>query len=172
MNRNNKNGSNDARHPSDDEVIDEGSIFEKVMPDGIRRGLDSLLRDGPLKNIVGDFKWPKEIITHVMSQVDETKHAALGVISREMRLFLERTNLADEMAKLLTQISFEVKTQVRFVPSDKAIKRDKQKASRLSETPSQRRSKTPSRPVEDSEEYQPEETSSIPPKESNVKIKD
>lgn len=96
----------------------ESSIFEKVMPEGLKRGL---------KQFMGDFKLPKEIVSHLMAQIDETKHAALGVVSREVRLFLEHTNLSEELAKLLTQISFEVSTQVRFVPSDKAIKRKKKR---------------------------------------------
>ena len=103
---------------------EEGSIFERVVPEGIKRGFENLVRDGRLKHMLGDLKLHKEIVAHIMSQVDETKQATLGVISREVRLFLERTNLSDELAKLLTQISFEVKTQVRFVPSDKALKKE------------------------------------------------
>lgn len=111
-----------SQSPHDGDSREEGSFFER-MPDGIKRGIESLLREGRIKHILGDLKLPKEIVAHLMSQIDETKHAALGVISREVRLFLERTNLSDELAKLLTQISFEVKTQVRFVPSDNALKR-------------------------------------------------
>ena len=103
---------------------DEGSIFERVVPDGIKRGFENLVRDGRLKHMLGDLKLPKEIVTHIMSQIDETKQATLGVISKEVRLFLERTNLSEELAKLLTQVSFEVKTQVRFVPSDNALKKE------------------------------------------------
>ena len=73
-----------------------------------------------LKALMGDLKLPKEIANHILSQIDETKHAALAVIARETRLFLEKTNLSDELAKLLTQVSFEIKTEVRFVPNDKA----------------------------------------------------
>ncbi len=49
----------------------------------------------------------------------------MKVVAKEVRTFLENTSLADEMAKLLTQISFEVSTNVRFVPSDKAVKRER-----------------------------------------------
>ncbi|MDD5308009.1 MAG: hypothetical protein PHU25_11865 [Deltaproteobacteria bacterium] len=100
---------------------EDSSIFERVMPESVRRGLEALLHDSRFKNIIGDFKLPKEIVSHILAQVDETKHAALGVIAREMRLFLERTNLADEMARLLTQVSFQIKTEVRFVPNDKRV---------------------------------------------------
>jgi hypothetical protein len=74
---------------------------------------------GRLKALMGELKLPREIASHILAQVDETKHAALAVIARETRLFLEKTNLADELAKVLTQVSFEIKTQVRFLPNDK-----------------------------------------------------
>ncbi len=157
---------NDERRDSDrpehrpsEESDEESSIFEKVMPEGIKRGFENFLREGRIKNIVGDLKLPKEIVNHIMSQVDETKHAALGVVSREVRLFLERTNLSDEMAKLLTQISFEVTTQVRFVPSDKALKREtKTKISRIpSRPPSEPTSSPPSEPPAEPENDESEE---------------
>jgi hypothetical protein len=72
-----------------------------------------------LKSLVGELKLPREIANHILGQIDETKHAALAVIAKEMRLFLEKTNLSDELAKLLTQVSFEIKTEVRFIPNDK-----------------------------------------------------
>jgi regulator of replication initiation timing len=115
---------------------EDGSIFDRVRPDAIKRGLESFMREGRLKNIVGELKMPKEIVSHILSQVDDTKQATIGVITREIRLFLENTNLSDELAKLLTQISFEVTTQVRFVPSDKAVKKEKAGEGIPKDTPS------------------------------------
>jgi hypothetical protein len=119
------------------EMGNEGeSIFEKVVPEGIKRGLEHLIRDGRVKNLVGELKLPKDLANQILSQVDETKQAAVKVVAKEVRTFLENTNLADEMAKLLTQISFEVSTNVRFVPSDKAMKRKgKEKAQKGSVPP-------------------------------------
>ncbi|MCP4677042.1 MAG: hypothetical protein GY854_16315 [Deltaproteobacteria bacterium] len=149
MNDENSGTKRTSRAPAD-KPSDESSLFEKVVPDGIKRGLEGILRDGRLKNIVGDMKLPKEIVNHIISQVDDTKQAAIGVISREVRLFLENTNLSEELAKLLTQISFEVSTQVRFVPSDKAIKRDK-KSKDNEETLTRSSSPPPPTAEEDSE---------------------
>ncbi len=114
---------------------DDGSLFEKVVPDGIKRGFENLMREGRLKNVISDIKMPKEFINHMMSQVDETKRAALQVIGKEVRLFLERTNLSDELAKLLTQVSFEIKTEVRFKPNDRKLEKKKKKKQRAAPTP-------------------------------------
>lgn len=92
----------------------EESIFEKVMPDSIR---------GRVKHLVGDLKMPKELINYMMNQVDETKHAAVGIVAKEVRLFLEKTNLADEIVKVLTKVSFEITTNVRFVDNQNGDKK-------------------------------------------------
>jgi hypothetical protein len=99
---------------------DDGSIFNRVRTEGFKRKLEGMLKDGVLKNIVSELKLPKELVAHLMSQIDETKHAAVGVISREVRKFLENTDLSAELEKLLAKFSFEVKTTVRFVPKNES----------------------------------------------------
>ncbi|MDJ0764297.1 MAG: hypothetical protein QNJ97_15055 [Myxococcota bacterium] len=120
--KNDNRRSSQPGPPPIDKSPEDSSIFEKVMPESIKRGVETLLREGRLKSLLGDLKLPKEIIAHIVSTVDETKHAVLNVVGKEVRLFLEHTNFSDELAKLLTQVSFEVKTQVRFIPSEQAIK--------------------------------------------------
>jgi hypothetical protein len=39
------------------------------------------------------------------------------VIARETREFLSNLNLTEEIAKILTTLSFEIKTEVRFIPN-------------------------------------------------------
>jgi hypothetical protein len=41
----------------------------------------------------------------------------LEVIARETREFLSTMNLTEEIAKLLTTLSFEIKTEIRFIPN-------------------------------------------------------
>jgi hypothetical protein len=105
---------------------EDQSLFDRVVPEGFKRrieaGVENVLRDGPLKALMGELKLPREIANHILSQVEETKHSAVGAIARETRQFLERTNLSEELAKLLTRVSFEIKTEVRFIPNEKAAK--------------------------------------------------
>jgi hypothetical protein len=54
---------------------------------------------------------------YLASSADATKDKVLEVIARETREFLEHINLGDEIAKLLTTLSFEIKTEVRFIPN-------------------------------------------------------
>jgi len=102
-------------------------LFEWAMPEGLKKkleaGLDSFTRGerGRLREMMGEFRIPKEFYNFLMGQVDETKGAVLKLVGREFREFLEKTNLADELARMLTKLSFEVRTEIRFRPNEKAM---------------------------------------------------
>jgi hypothetical protein len=49
---------------------------------------------------------------------DSTKDKVLEIVAREVREFLAHVNLSEEIARLLTTLSFEVKTEIRFIPND------------------------------------------------------
>jgi hypothetical protein len=61
---------------------------------------------------------PKEIAGYVFSQIDDTKNAMVRVVAREVREFLEAADLATELQKALTMLSFEIRTEIRFIPND------------------------------------------------------
>jgi hypothetical protein len=60
---------------------------------------------------------PKEAASYIFSQVEETKNGVLRVVAKEVRDFLEHTNLAGEMSKVLTTLQFEINTTIRFRPN-------------------------------------------------------
>lgn len=136
--------------PRDAEVDDDGSFFTKMRSDTLKKKIESVLKkDGVVKSLVSELKMPREIVTHLMSQIDETKQAALGVISKEVRLFFENTNLSDELAKLLSQLSFEVSTRVRFVrnePEEKPKKKHPHKHVETEDAPATEESPPPKKP--------------------------
>lgn len=66
-----------------------------------------------------EAKLPREIAGAVLSQLDETKNDVVRIIAREVRDFLEATDIAGELQRALTSLSFEVRTEVRFIPNDK-----------------------------------------------------
>ena len=57
----------------------------------------------------------------------ETKNGLFRVVAKEVRDFLEHTNLAGEMQKMLTTVQFEISTTIRFKPNDGLSGDDKQK---------------------------------------------
>ncbi|MEM9189972.1 MAG: hypothetical protein AAGF12_12390 [Myxococcota bacterium] len=100
--------------------------IERLLRDVIRRGLEKGINAGVgtikqtdrLRDIVSDVKLPKEIVGYAFSQVDETKNALVRVVAREVREFLDATDLSQELQKALTSLSFEIKTEIRFIPND------------------------------------------------------
>jgi hypothetical protein len=43
------------------------------------------------------------------------------IVARETRDFLANLNLTEEIAKILTTLSFEIKTEIRFIPNSERI---------------------------------------------------
>jgi hypothetical protein len=99
--------------------------LEGVIPDILKRAVEagvSQAQHAPenIKTFIGDLKVPKDIASYIFSQVDETKNGLFRVVAKEMRDFLEHTNIAGEMQKLLTTVQFEVNTTIRFRPNEPA----------------------------------------------------
>ncbi|HEX4475735.1 MAG TPA: hypothetical protein VH142_11700 [Polyangiaceae bacterium] len=100
--------------------------LERLLPELIKRFLENGLEkiaEGPenVRNLLSELKLPKEVLMVVLAQLDETKTGLYRVAAKEIRDFLEHTNFADEIARVLTTLSFEVKTEVRFIPNDSRL---------------------------------------------------
>jgi hypothetical protein len=96
--------------------------LERLLPELIKRMLETgfeKLSEAPenARNLVNELKLPKEILSLLLAQVDETKNGLYRVVAKETRDFLEHTNFAEELARVLTTLSFEIKTEIRFIPN-------------------------------------------------------
>lgn len=99
---------------------------DRIVPDLLRRFLDAgveKLSDGPesLKQVLSELRLPKEAIQLLVSQLEDAKKDVTRVLAREVRDFLERASLADELTKLLSGLTLEIKTQIRFVPNEGSV---------------------------------------------------
>jgi hypothetical protein len=63
------------------------------------------------------------VIADVAAQIDDTKTGLYRVVAKEIRDVLEHTQIADEIVKVLTKLSFEIKTEIRFVPNDRSAEK-------------------------------------------------
>jgi hypothetical protein len=104
--------------------------LEGVIPEIVRRAVElgvekAVEAPDNLKSFVGDLKLPKEIAHYLFTQVDETKNGLFRVVAKEIRDFLEHTNFAGEVQKLLTTVQFEVNTTIRFTPNDGRPRKDR-----------------------------------------------
>jgi len=93
--------------------------FRKAVEKGIEAGVGTLRSaDSVVRGVTQDGKLPKEVIGYVFAQVDETKNALVRGVANEVRDFLEATDIAGEFYRALTSLSFEVKTEIRFIPNE------------------------------------------------------
>jgi len=100
--------------------------LERLLPYLIKRAFETgfeKLAEAPenARNLLNEMKLPKEVLSLILAQLDETKSGLYRVVARETRDFLEQTNIAEELARVLTALSFEVKTEVRFIPNDSRL---------------------------------------------------
>ena len=81
-----------------------GAVFQ--TEEGIRR----LARES-LPDVVG----------YVASSTSDAKDKVWEIIAMQTREFLSNLNLTEEIAKILTTLSFEIKTEVRFIPNSERL---------------------------------------------------
>src|SRR5271165_6756953 len=97
--------------------------LDSVIPELIKRAVEigvGKAAEAPdnLKEFVGGMKLPREVAHYLLSQVEETKNGLFRVVAKEIREFLEQTNISTEMQKMLTTVQFEINTTIRFKPND------------------------------------------------------
>ena len=109
--------------------------FRKAVEKGIEAGVGTLRSaDSVVRGVTQDGRLPKELIGYVFAQVDETKNALVRGVANEVRDFLEATDIAGEFYRALTSLSFEVKTEIRFIPNEAGGVRPQVKARGLKRT--------------------------------------
>ena len=109
--------------PSAPQKESRRSRLESVIPEIIKRAVElgvEKARESPdtVRQFVHDLKVPKEVAHVIFQQIDDTKNGLFRVVAKEIRDFLEHTNFAGEVQKLLTTVQFEVNTTIRFTPND------------------------------------------------------
>jgi hypothetical protein len=82
-----------------------GAVFS--TEEGIRK----IAREVSLPDVVG----------YAASTADSAKDKVFEIVARETREFLSNLNLTEEIAKILTTLSFEIKTEIRFIPNSERI---------------------------------------------------
>jgi hypothetical protein len=95
--------------------------IEAMIPDLVRRtfsaglGAVASTEDG-LRRLTKELQIPN-VAGYLADTADNTKDKVLEVVAREVRDFLSHVNLSDEIARMLTTLSLEVKTEIRFIPN-------------------------------------------------------
>lgn len=65
---------------------------------------------------------PKELVLYMMRQADAAKDEVVRIFGQQIRRFLDNLDIAGEIQKVLTSVSFEIRTEIRFIPNDSVVK--------------------------------------------------
>jgi hypothetical protein len=117
--------------------------LEALVPDLVRRtftaGMGAVFQtEDSLRKLTKDLSVPN-VAGYLGEAADNTKDKVLEIIAREVREFLAHVNLSEEIARLLTTLSFEVKTEIRFIPNSErytGVEPDVKAAVRVKRAPS------------------------------------
>jgi hypothetical protein len=86
----------------------------------IKAGADAFMdRDELLRRFVPEL--PREVAAYLFKAGEDVRDDVLRIFSRELRRFLDSLNLTEELQKILTSTSFEIKTEIRFIPNDQSV---------------------------------------------------
>lgn len=100
--------------------------LDQFIPDIVRRtfyaGLGAVFTtEEGIRKLASDFHLPKDITNYLIQQAASSKDELFRVVGKELRNFLETVNVSGELQKLLTSLSFEIKTEIRFIPNNQAV---------------------------------------------------
>jgi hypothetical protein len=115
----------EARDSWTDEVLPKAmrQRLESFIPDLVKRtfaaGMGAVFStEEGIRRVTKDMSLPKDVAGYLASTAGNTKDEIIRIIAREVREFLQTVNVSDEIAKMLTMLSFEIKTEIRFIPNE------------------------------------------------------
>jgi len=125
----------EVRHDRPGPVTGEGDKLtetirqrlEQLVPDLVKKtfaaGMGAVFTtEEGIRRVVGGARDNlPEVAGYVASTADAAKDRVFEVIARETREFLSSLNLPEEIAKVLTMLSFEIKTEIRFIPNSERM---------------------------------------------------
>jgi hypothetical protein len=117
----------------DDELTQQEKVdksvrqrLEGLVPDLVKRtfyaGLGAVFTtEEGIRKLATEFSLPKDVASYLINSAQSTKDELFRIVAKEMREFLENMNLGNEIAKILTTLSFEIKTEIRFIPNSESV---------------------------------------------------
>ncbi|WP_309887615.1 hypothetical protein [Archangium sp.] len=95
------------------------------VPEFVRKvavaGLGAIfMTEEGIRSLAGQLKLPKEVLGYILGQAEKTKDEVGRVVSEELRRFLQSEKLRDEVLKLVSGMTIEVKAQIRLVPPEES----------------------------------------------------
>lgn len=114
--------------PMDEPATTDERERPRRMSDTVKKALAHGFRsvrsgEEKIRGMVGDVM-PKEVVSYLKGAIDSGRDELVRIVGGQTRKFLEGIDVGGEVAKILTSLSFEIKTEIRFIPNDQKVKPD------------------------------------------------
>ena len=112
--------------PPDDKLTESiRQRLEHLVPELVKKtfsaGMGAVFStEEGIRKIAREVSLP-DVVGYAASTADSAKDKVFEIVARETREFLSNLNLTEEIAKILTTLSFEIKTEIRFIPNSERI---------------------------------------------------
>lgn len=112
----------DPRDRSDRPSEGRSGKLDGILPDIISKAVATGVRSvfatqEGVRKVVESI--PKEVVAFIGEQLDGMRSDIFGILASEMRAFLDRVNVGQELSRVLTALTLQVTMEVRFKPSEK-----------------------------------------------------
>ncbi|MFT7624399.1 MAG: hypothetical protein ACI9WU_003586 [Myxococcota bacterium] len=102
-------------HPPGKGELDDDGMVSDIIKRAIMSGFRTVSWGSEKVGAVG------EKVGAVGSTLNSVRQEVVGVAGREIVRYLDGLNLTEEAVKVLTSISLELRTEIRFIPNDKKL---------------------------------------------------
>jgi hypothetical protein len=112
--------------PPDDKLTESiRQRLEHLVPELVKKtfsaGMGAVFStEEGIRKIAREVSLP-DVVGYAASTADSAKDKVFEIVARETREFLSNLNLTEEIAKILTTLSFEIKTEIRFIPNSERM---------------------------------------------------
>lgn len=108
------------------DIINEERLRDTLVAEVLRKAAskggevyDST--EDSLRKLVADLPLPKEAAEKILERFDDYRGELMRVVREELHEWLDRVDLGHEVQKILTSLSFEITTEIRFIPNEKGV---------------------------------------------------
>jgi hypothetical protein len=118
--------SDDERRPHEGAEGEDDDGAARWVADTLKRAFSQGFRsvrasEERLRGMVGEAM-PRELVNYLKGAVDKGRDELVRAIGAQTTRFLEGIDVGTEVAKILTLLSFEIRTEIRFIPNDQKLK--------------------------------------------------
>ncbi len=108
------------------DAITDKELREQVVSEVLRKAVakGSEVYEGTedsLRKLIAELPLPKEVAETILERFDDYRAELFRVVREELHEWLEKVDVGYELQRILTSLSFEITTEIRFIPNEKGM---------------------------------------------------